>query len=64
MSSSLFPHTKKVLSTANPVAHVLQSLLSYKLPEILTIWGNYVCKILGFHGGDYEECRRLGCGAV
>jgi hypothetical protein len=21
------------------------------------------CKILGFHGGDYEECRLLGCGA-
>jgi hypothetical protein len=19
------------------------------------------CKILGFHGGDYEECRLLGC---
>jgi hypothetical protein len=23
-----------------------------------------VCKIWGFHGGDYEECRFLGCGAV
>jgi hypothetical protein len=22
------------------------------------------CRILGFHGGDYEECRLLGCGAV
>jgi hypothetical protein len=21
-------------------------------------------KILGFHDGDYEECRLLGCGAV
>jgi hypothetical protein len=19
------------------------------------------CKILGFHGGDYEECRLVGC---
>jgi hypothetical protein len=23
-----------------------------------------VYKILGFHGGDYEECRLLGCDAV
>jgi hypothetical protein len=23
-----------------------------------------VCKILGFQGGDYEECRLLGCDAV
>jgi hypothetical protein len=22
------------------------------------------CKIWGFHGGDYEECRLLGCGSV
>jgi hypothetical protein len=21
------------------------------------------CKIWGFHGGDYEECCLLGCGA-
>jgi hypothetical protein len=25
---------------------------------------NLYCKIWGFHGGDYEECRLLGCGAV
>jgi hypothetical protein len=23
-----------------------------------------ISKILGFHGGDYEECRLLGCYAV
>jgi hypothetical protein len=23
-----------------------------------------LCKIWGFHGGVYEECRLLGCGAV
>jgi hypothetical protein len=23
-----------------------------------------LCKILGFHDGDYEECRLLGCYAV
>jgi hypothetical protein len=23
-----------------------------------------VSRILGFHGGDYKECRLLGCGAV
>jgi hypothetical protein len=23
-----------------------------------------LCKIWGFHGGDYEECRLLGCDAV
>jgi hypothetical protein len=22
------------------------------------------CKTCGFHGGDYEECRLLGCYAV
>jgi hypothetical protein len=25
---------------------------------------NVFCKILGFHSGDYEECRLLGCGAM
>jgi hypothetical protein len=25
---------------------------------------NISCKILVFHGGDYEECRLLGCGVV
>jgi hypothetical protein len=25
---------------------------------------NVQCKILGFHGGDYEEWRLLGCYAV
>jgi hypothetical protein len=24
----------------------------------------FTCKIWDFHGGDYEECRFLGCGAV
>jgi hypothetical protein len=24
----------------------------------------YLRKIWGFHGGDYEECSLLGCGAV
>jgi hypothetical protein len=23
-----------------------------------------LAKILGFHGGDYEECSLLGCGSV
>jgi hypothetical protein len=23
-----------------------------------------LCNIWGFHGGDYEECRLLGCHAV
>jgi hypothetical protein len=23
-----------------------------------------ICKIWGFHGGEYEECRFVGCGAV
>jgi hypothetical protein len=23
-----------------------------------------LCKILYFHGGDYEECRLVGCHAV
>jgi hypothetical protein len=23
-----------------------------------------ICKIWGLQGGDYEECRLLGCGAV
>jgi hypothetical protein len=36
----------------------------------LTIWTtapvhfDNICKIWGFHGGGYEECRLLGCGAV
>jgi hypothetical protein len=26
--------------------------------------GNNLWKILGFHDGDYEECRLLGCDVV
>jgi hypothetical protein len=30
----------------------------------LRVQRNYkLCKILGFHGGDYEECRLLECGS-
>jgi hypothetical protein len=25
---------------------------------------DYSCKISGSHGGDYEDCHFLGCGAV
>jgi hypothetical protein len=31
---------------------------------ILTAWRGSSSKIWGFHGGDYDECRLLGCGAV
>jgi hypothetical protein len=24
----------------------------------------YICKILGIRGDEYEECRLLGCGAA
>jgi hypothetical protein len=24
----------------------------------------HLCKVGGYHGGDYEECRLLGCYAV
>jgi hypothetical protein len=35
-------------------------------PLLLYIVSNQMqfCKISGFHGGDYEECRLLGCYAV
>jgi hypothetical protein len=39
------------------------------LHDVLTEWYNSLnkkgtlCKIWGFHGGDYEECCLLGCGA-
>jgi hypothetical protein len=26
--------------------------------------GLMLCKVCGFHGGDYDECRLLGCDAV
>jgi hypothetical protein len=30
-----------------------------------TVKSNYeLCRIWGFHSGDYEEYRLLGCGAV
>jgi hypothetical protein len=35
-----------------------------ELPSILWNPKLYYRKISGFHGGDYEECRLLGCGAV
>jgi hypothetical protein len=25
---------------------------------------SFFCKICGFHGGEYEECRLLRCDAV
>jgi hypothetical protein len=34
---------------------------------LLNIWAYknyYISKIWGFHRGDYEECRLLGCYAV
>jgi hypothetical protein len=37
------------------VAEFFPSVSSHKLLP---------CKIWDFHGGDYEECRILGCGAV
>jgi hypothetical protein len=40
--------------------------LSNEAKPINSVWWNNrnLCKIWGFHGGDYEECRLLGCGAV
>jgi hypothetical protein len=32
--------------------------------NIIWIWHRVVCKILGFHGGDYEECHLQGCVAM
>jgi hypothetical protein len=29
-----------------------------------SVWVEKQWNIWGFHGGDYEECRLLGCGAV
>jgi hypothetical protein len=37
---------------------------------VLVVWKTeetaliYICKIRGFHGGDYEELRFLGCYAM
>jgi hypothetical protein len=49
-------------------------LLGYKTPVHTSQETHYVsatelsrlmlCKILSFHGGDYEECRLLRCYAV
>jgi hypothetical protein len=33
-------------------------------PLVLVPTTSYLFKIWGFHGGDYEECRLLGCYAV
>jgi hypothetical protein len=32
--------------------------------DLVHIGSHYWRRIWGFHGGDYEECRLLGCGAV
>jgi hypothetical protein len=39
-------------------------VLVAKTTADLTNNQNNVCKIWGFHGGDYEEYRLMGCGAV
>jgi hypothetical protein len=43
----------------------LSEEIGYELDnQALMYTGVFLCKILGFRGGDYEECRLLGCGAV
>jgi hypothetical protein len=59
---------------ANFLTTVAKGLQEYREPGRQTpvhycnisfsLTNHCVCKILGFHGGDYEECRNLGCGAV
>jgi hypothetical protein len=37
------------------------------LGQVRARWSDVVnikIEICGFHGGDYEECRLLGCGAA
>jgi hypothetical protein len=41
------------------VCCVDKSIIQYKPKVIYTL-----CKIWGFHDGDYEEFRLLGCGTV
>jgi hypothetical protein len=36
--------------------------ISLNIPSSKLIF--QLCKIWGFHGGDYEESRLLGCGTV
>jgi hypothetical protein len=39
-------------------------MLHYPLFVISALIKLVLCKIWDFHGGDYEECRVLGCGAM
>jgi hypothetical protein len=39
-------------------------VLYYSFTFMHTLNNLYTCKIWGFHSGDYEECRLLGCVAM
>jgi hypothetical protein len=45
--------------------YLYSSLTSDEVGILLTLFNHlHLCKIRGFHSGDYEECCLLGCGAA
>jgi hypothetical protein len=48
-----------------PICMVVVSVQGmHKYSGTITGWSSNLCKIWGFHGGDYEECHLLGCGTM
>jgi hypothetical protein len=54
----------KIPSPKKNIATVSLLYELYSLRGCFTHTERNLSKILGFHGGDYEECRLLGCGAA
>jgi hypothetical protein len=48
-------------TTCIPLRSIYAICPVHLIPDLIIL---IVCKIWGFHGGDYEECRLLGCGAA
>jgi hypothetical protein len=53
---------KKTKQTTIASFHIFSNSSFAIIVEYVNLF--YLCKILGIHSGDYEECRLLGRGAV
>jgi hypothetical protein len=57
-------YRRQLLHKYMPVLQCLSIKFPKRVFKKLITTFSWGCRIWGFHGGDYEECRLLGCGAL